>query len=476
MFTEFWDILSHWTALDTAMVSTAALAAMACALPGNFLLLRRQSMMGDALSHTVLLGVVGAYLVSNWVLSSGWIGTDSAASFQYTMLFAAAIMTGVLTALITELVCRLGRVDSGAALGVVFTSFFALGLLLIRTAADHVHIDPDCVLFGHAEAVVLETWRDTRIPLAAISSACSLLITGILVLCFFKELRISAFDPQMAQASGIPSNVVHYTSMAVTATTLVAAFESVGSVLVIAMLIVPPATANLLTNRLESMILISLCVAAASAVLGHVLAITVPPIVFSRLGYPSVTDANSAGMMAATAGGLFVLTLLLSPQHGVLQRIMDRVRIRFRIAREDILGFLYRYNESSQTEQAGCTLSQLQAATRLPSWLFRLSNASLQRTQHVQVQDGSYLLTERGQAEAETLVRSHRLWESYMAHHFAMPPERLHATAAQVEHFLNPQLRDQLASELDSPAQDPHGRNIPDETTPGHKPTDAADL
>ncbi|MEO1995579.1 MAG: metal ABC transporter permease [Planctomycetaceae bacterium] len=473
MFAEFWNILSDWTYLDTGMVVTAALAAMACALPGNFLLLRRQSMMGDALSHTVLLGLVGAYLVSNWVMSWGWISPESAPRFQYTLLFAAAILTGISTAFVTELICRLGRVDSSAALGVVFTSFFALGLLLIRTAADHVHIDPDCVLFGHAETVVLDTWRETRIPLAAISSGGSLLMTGTLVLCFFKELRVSAFDPQMAQASGIPSHVVHYTSMAVTATTLIAAFESVGSVLVIAMLIVPPATANLLTNRLESMVIISLFVAAASAVFGHVLAITLPPIIFSRLGYPSVTDANSAGMMATTAGGLFILAMLFSPQHGILQRITDRIQIRFRIAREDILGFLYRYNESPELPQTGCPNAQLQEATRLPRWLFHLSSASLQRTRHVRIQDGAYLLTERGQSEAKGLVRSHRLWESYMAHHFTMPPERLHATAAQVEHFLNPQLRDQLESELDSPAQDPHGRTIPSETPPPQKPTEA---
>jgi len=472
MFTEFWNILSSWTYLDTGMVVTAALAAMACALPGNFLLLRRQSMMGDALSHTVLLGVVGAYLVTQGLLSAGWITPANVPRFQYTLLFAAAVLIGVLTALLTELIRKLGRVDSSAALGVVFTSFFALGLLLIRTAADHVHIDPDCVLFGHAETVVLETWRETRIPLAAISSGFSLIVTGSLVFCFFKELRVSAFDSQMAQASGIPSAAIHYVSMAVTATTLVAAFESVGSVLVIAMLIVPPATANLLTNRLESMVLISLVVAAASAVVGHVAAITIPPIVFSRLGYPSVVDANSAGMMATAAGGMFVLAILFSPRHGVLQQAADRLKFKLRIAREDILGFLYRHDESHVVPQPACSPSQLRGATRLPNWLFHLANTSLQRTQHIRREDGAYLLTERGQTAAKALVRSHRLWESYMAHHFAIPPERLHATAAQVEHYLDPELRDQLASELDSPDQDPHGRDIPHEgpTDDGAKP------
>jgi Mn-dependent DtxR family transcriptional regulator len=134
------------------------------------------------------------------------------------------------------------------------------------------------------------------------------------------------------------------------------------------------------------------------------------------------------------------------------------------------MGFLYRYSESSESPQTGCPHNQLQEATRLPRWLFHLSSASLQRTRHVRIQDAAYLLTAKGQSEAKGLVRSHRLWESYMAHHFTMPPERLHATAAQVEHFLNPQLRDQLASELDSPAQDPHGRTIPNETPPRQKP------
>lgn len=166
MLREAIDILSHWSSLDTWIMLTAALAAMACAIPGVFLVVRRQSMMGDALSHTTLPGVVLAFLISHWLRTAGWLSPEAYDSSRHAVMFAGALVVGVLSAGLTEFVQRLGRVEASAALGVVFTTMFAGGLLLIRMAANSVHIDPDCVLYGIVETVVMDTVGSTNIPRA----------------------------------------------------------------------------------------------------------------------------------------------------------------------------------------------------------------------------------------------------------------------------------------------------------------------
>jgi manganese/zinc/iron transport system permease protein len=472
MLSEFLNILQTWGPLDTWIVVTAALAAMACALPGNFLVLRRQSMMGDALSHTVLLGLVVAFLVTHRLLTAGWISNDAYNASQNTTMFAGAMLFGVLSAVLTEWIHKLGRVEASAALGVVFTTLFALALLLIRVAADGVHIDADCVLYGEVETIVMRTDAvnlplvgSVDLPQAAVINGGVLLANGFLILLFFKELRISTFDPALATALGIPAQLMHYALMAVTAATLVAAFESVGSILVIAMLIVPAATASLLTDRLAVMIGLSLLVAASSAVLGHVLALTLPPIVLVRLGFETLTDvsASTAGMMAASSGLLFLTALLFAPRHGVFSKIVHQSRLSLRIAGEDILGFLYRSEETQSNSPTQTSPHSVPRVLGIGPILTRLALYRLMAGGQV-VRDGAgYRLTASGRTAAETLVRSHRLWESYMARHFTVPDDHLHETAARVEHYLDPALRQELSAELNRPSQDPHGRTIPPE-------------
>lgn len=296
----------HWYAFDTWIVIVGVLSAMACASVGTFLLLRRMSMMGDAISHAVLPGLAAAYLL-----------TGSRASL--TMLAGAAIV-GVLTAVFTQWVSSFGNVDRGAAMGIVFTSLFALGLILIVRGADRVDLDPGCVLYGAIELTPLDVvWSGSvagvpiDLPRAAVMLGGVLLVNLLVIAALFKELRISAFDPSLATTLGINATVMHYLLMTLVAITTVASFEAVGSILVIAMLIVPPATARLLTDRLLPMLLIALAVGAASATLGHVGALVVP----GWLGFESTV---TSGMIAAAAGLLFLLALLLSPGQGILLR------------------------------------------------------------------------------------------------------------------------------------------------------------
>ncbi|MBL4699967.1 MAG: metal ABC transporter permease, partial [Phycisphaeraceae bacterium] len=219
---------------DFWIIVAALLSALSCALLGNFLVLRRMSMMGDAISHAVLPGLAAAFLI-----------TGSRDSF--TMFIGAAIV-GVLTAVLTEWIHSLGKVEHSASMGVVFTSLFALGLVLIVQAADHVDLDAQCVLYGAIE--LIPSFDPFEIPQAVITLSLVFGIVLTFVLVFYKELKITAFDPQLATTLGINATFMHYLLMSLIAMTTVACFESVGSILVIAMLIVPAASAFLLTERL----------------------------------------------------------------------------------------------------------------------------------------------------------------------------------------------------------------------------------
>ena len=296
----------NWTSFDTWIVIAGVLCSVACALPGCFLVLRKMSMMGDAISHAVLPGLAVAFII-----------TGSRASVA---MFIGAAIVGVLTAVFTQWISRFGNVDRGAAMGIVFTTLFALGLVLIVRAANHVDLDPGCVLYGAIELTPLDLIRvgSMEIPRTVLVVGSVLLVNITIIALLFKELRLSAFDPALADTLGFSSQFLHYLLMTMVAVTTVAAFEAVGSIIVIAMLIVPPAAALLLTRRLIPALFLSAVIAAIAASTGHVAALVTP----GWLGFKTTT---TSGMMATTAGILFILAWLFSPSVGLITRRFRRL-------------------------------------------------------------------------------------------------------------------------------------------------------
>lgn len=444
-----------WTSLDVSIALTASLAAMSCAIPGTFLVLRKQSMLGDALSHTVLPGIVIAFLFAHWFKLTSDDGNG-----LHALLMGGAVLAGIATAFLTEMVRKVGGVEESAALGVVYSSLFAFGLLLIRMFASSVHLDADCVLFGAVETVVLDLWGETSIPRAAVLNGAMLGLNGILVLLCFKELKVATFDPGLAASLGIRPVLVNYVLMAVTSMTLVAAFETVGSILVVTMLVTPASTALLLSHRLRNVLWLSILIAAVSAIVGHALAIALPSTLFQWLGFRTIRSTNTAGMAALTCGVAFALAMFFSPQRGVLMLAFRNWQLSFRIACEDLLGLLYRSQEAERAVEPHDL--KLHDHPRLISPIMRwLAVRLLCRRGDIELTTTGYALTATGRASAERVVRSHRLWELYMSQHFPLPDDHLHETAARVEHFLNDEMLQQLESELTRTDADPHGRSIP---------------
>jgi len=456
MLSQLSDVLAGWSVGDTKIACTAAVAAMACTVPGVWLVLRRQSMMGDALSHTALPGIVIATLTVHWLESARWISTQRQ-DVLHAALFLGAVLIGLATSFLTEFVQRLGRVEAGASLGVVFTWLFAVGLVLLNFFARSAHIDVDCVLFGQLEIV---PWQP-GIPLALRVNAVALGINLLLLALFYKELKISTFDPSLATTLGISASLMNHALMAATAVTVVAAFKTVGSILIIGLLIAPAAAAKLLTDRLWVMIALALGMAAGCGLLGHLLARTVPPVVFPALGLTEVTDVITSGMVAVVAALVMLAAWLLSPRYGVLGTFVSQMRLTVRIAGDDLLGLLYRLEERQLVEKSPAATTLVAQRLGIGRWLTMLAVLQLRRGGLLCRSVRGYDLTARGRTHARSLVRAHRLWESYLQKHFDLPDDHLHEPAHRAEHFLDERLRDQIAAELDSPDRDPHGRVIP---------------
>jgi manganese/zinc/iron transport system permease protein len=431
--------------VDGWMVLAGALCAMACALVGNFLVLRRLSLIGDAISHAVLPGIAAAFL---------WTGSRSAWS---AVIGAAAV--GVITVWLTEFIRRHGRVEESAAIGVVFTALFALGLMMIARA-DNVDLDPSCVLYGNLETIVLDQVATPvgKIPRTVLELGCIFWLNLVLILLFHKEWTLSTFDPGLAAAQGISAPLFHYLLAAMVAVTCIVAFRAVGNILVIAMLIVPSSIAYLCCSRLRNMILLSLVVAVLVAVLGHTAAIAVP----HAFGFKS---ANSAAMMAVVSGGLLVLAVAFSPKGGVWVKWLAQQRLAHRILGEDILALLYRQTESPSTAQQG--LAQSEIAGRLKSTSSKIASAIRDMVQrgHVVTGDGVCKLTDEGLRYAQNLVRSHRQWEQYLSIEAGVSDPRLHVQAESFEHYTDSKMRDELDRVINAARTDPHGKNIPPESS-----------
>ncbi|KMK66393.1 metal ABC transporter permease [Puniceibacterium sp. IMCC21224] len=295
---------AEFVALSLTPLLIGILAAVACALPGNFLLLRRQSLIGDAISHVVLPGIVVAFLVTGQI--SAW-----------PMMLGAAGAALVAVVLI-EVIRRLGRVDAGAAMGVVFTAMFAAGVLLLeQTDTSSVHLDVEHALYGNLESLIwieASGWSSLTDPEALRSlppelTRIALTLLGVItfIWLFWRPLKLSTFDEGFARTLGIPVPALGLGLVVTAAIAAVAAFDAVGSIIVIAMFICPPAAARMMTNRLSRQIGWSLAFAILSATLGYVLA------GYGPLWLGSTNSVSAAGMIATVSGLILTITAVIGP-------------------------------------------------------------------------------------------------------------------------------------------------------------------
>lgn len=286
--------------------------AASCALVGSFLVLRKMALLGDAISHAVLPGIVLAFLIS---------GDRS----TVPMVLGAAAL-GVLTVFLVEMGTRTKRLQEDASIGVVFPALFAVGVILISKYAGQVDLDLECVLYGEIAYTpwdLIFAFGNNLGPKALWINAVILLLDLTFVLLVYKELKITTFDPSLSAALGISPLLMHYALMSMLSVTVVGAFESVGAILVVAMLVVPPATAYLLTDQLSRMLGLSVLFGVSSAIGGYYVA--------------RWLDASIAGAMALVAGLLFAVVFLASPHHGLIAKLLRHRRLSLGMSEQLLL-------------------------------------------------------------------------------------------------------------------------------------------
>ena len=278
------------------IILIAILVSAACAIPGVFLVLRKMALMSDAISHAVLPGIVIGFLMTR--------------SLSSPLLFVGAVGTGLLTVILTESLVKTGLVKEDAAIGLVFPALFSIGVILVSRYTGNVHLDIDAVLLGELVFAPLDRISflgyDIGPRTAWVMGIILLLNIGVLAL-FFKEMKIATFDPGLSKSLGFSPVLLQYILMISVSITTVGAFDAVGSILVVALMIAPATTAYLLTDDLKTMIILSVIIGIVSSVLGFLVAWAL--------------DASAAGAMASMCGVAFLLAFLFAPDRGLLSQI-----------------------------------------------------------------------------------------------------------------------------------------------------------
>jgi manganese/zinc/iron transport system permease protein len=360
-------------ALEIQLV--ALVVAVACALPGVFLVLRRMALMSDAISHTVLLGIVLAWFVTHDVTSP--------------LLVLGAALMGVATVALVELLRRTRLVREDASIGLVFPALFSIAVILITRYAGNVHLDVDAVLLGEIAFAPFRRFEPGGVDLGPRTlwvMGGVLLLNGGFIALLYKELKLSTFDPGLAAALGFSPLLLHYVFMTLVSITAVGAFDAVGSILVVALMIAPPATAYLLTDRLPVMLLLSVLTAGAAAVIGFWTAWWV--------------DASIAGSMATAAGLLFMAALLLAPQKGIISGQRRRTRQRWEFARL-MLAIHLLHHEGTAASAEECHEAHLSGHLRWePGFATRVVREAERGGLLVRLESGRLELTERGRLDA----------------------------------------------------------------------------
>lgn len=280
------------------IVTTGAVVGIAASLVGTFLVLRGSAMLSDAISHSIVFGIIITWLLTKQASGPAQI--------------IGAALTGVLTVFLTELLTSSKKVKADAAIGLVFPALFSVGVLLISIYARDIHIDEHTVLLGEIGFVWLNTYTvaGLEIPQSLIWMSTMLLINLAFVIIFFKELKLTSFDPALAKALGFAPTALFYALLVLTSGTAVAAFDSVGAILFVAFVIVPPSAAYLLTDKLERVLILSAIFAVIASIAGYALAMKL--------------NVSIGGSMALMTGLIFMLSFLFSPRYGLIAQNIRR--------------------------------------------------------------------------------------------------------------------------------------------------------
>lgn len=413
---------------ELVILEGLAILGATCGAVGSFALLRKQSLLADTLAHAALPGICLAYLLTG--------------EKELPILLLGAAATAVLGTWLTQALLHGSRLKPDAALGIVLSTFFAVGLLLLTYLQNR----PDGHLAGlntfiYGQAAYLRS-EQVRWMLAV-----SVLVLGVLVLGY-KEFKLVCFDPEYAQTLGLPRRLLEFALALVLVLTVLISLRAVGVVLTVGLLTAPAAAARQWTQRLSFMIALAALLGIACAWIGAIWSQNVP-----------LTPAGPA--IVVTASVVMLGSLLLAPQRGVLAEWLRQRAHQRKVRLENLLSDFYRLGEIGHVWDRPWSAAELarvrgQSLDTVRRTLNELEDAGL-----AVESDGGWQLTQHGLQEAARIVRTHRLWELYLSRRLDLAADHTHRDAEAMEHVLTPELVAELEASLENPEADPQGKPIP---------------
>jgi len=407
---------------------------VAAGVIGTFMLLRKRALMADALSHATLPGIAAAFILA---VALGGDGKT------LTWLLAGATITGAMGMLVVLLIRRHSRLKEDAALGIVLSVFFGGGVALLGIVQQ--------MTSGHAAGLETFVYGKTASMLARDAIMIGAVAAIIAVVCglLFKEFELLCFDQEFAGAQGLPVFALDVVMLALVVGVTVIGLQAVGLILMVGLLVIPPAAARFWTDRLGVLVLVAAVIGALSGLVGAAASALVPRL--------------PAGAVIVLAGGCFFLvSLVAGVRHGLVLRWMEHWRLARRTAIQNFLRAMYEIAEAAgggdarAGQASGADLERLLAMRTWGEHSLRRIIRRAERRQLVQIDHrGRYLLTESGRIEAERIVRNHRLWELYLVTHAEIAPGQVDRDADRVEHVLGPELVARLESLLEAGVQPP---------------------
>ncbi len=411
----------RWVVIAVTLICTSA------SVVGCFTFLRKRALIGDAISHAILPGICLAFMIAQ--------------TKNPLILLTGAFVSGWVGILTIDLIVERSKIKTDAALGLVLSVFYGVGILLltvIQSSGNAAQSGLDKFLFGKAAAMT----RDDILVFTIFG-----LLLLIIVLALFNAFKLISFDRDFAVAKGFPVRRLEFTLSVLTVLAIAIGIQAVGVVLMAAFLIAPAAAARYWTNQLGVMVFLAVAFSVASGLVG------------TYVSYV-VTNMPTGPWIVTVMSVLTVVSVVIGRQRGVLYRWLQQRRNGRKILRENILKCLYHLGEADGNFAAMRTQQEIQQrrGIRLPQ--LKKGLKILRNKDLVNLQDGQAGLTPEGVSQGAQITKIHRLWELYLTQYMQLPADHVHDDAEAIEHIITPEIERELESQLEYPTRDPHNQPI----------------
>ncbi len=425
---SLWTFLQFKDATLQLVTAGTVLIAMGASVVGCFAFLRKRALVGDAVAHAILPGIAVAFMLT--------------AAKNPLILLSGALVSGWLALYCIEIIQKTSKLSADTAIAAVLGVFFGIGILLL-THIQHSDLENqsglDRFLFGSAASMSTAD----LLTYAGVALFLLLAIAGL-----YKELKLFSFNPEYAQVLGLPVKTIRRLINSLTVMAIAIGIQSVGVVLMAALLITPAAAARAWTDRLLVMIFLAAGFAAFSALVGSYVSF-------------SATAMPTGPWIVMSLSFLALISLFIAPQRGLLARLNRQRLNRIKILTENMLKAFYNLGERAGTYQKWLTAEDL-ARVRDFTHAELTQGLRILRKKHLVIpKQSGYRLSRQGLDEARRVVRLHRLWEMYLTQRMRMKSDHIHPNAETIEHIITPEIEEQLLRELDFPEKDPHSSPIP---------------